>query len=138
MPSGQRAPHLHKGPKPEDPLIRTFNTEQMVELLKRTGGTEASILESRDLMEMLLPMLRADFTLIQEYVYSTKEKLSVPFVCFTGNSDKLVDIGTFNEWNMHTEKLCKFHEIAGGHFFFQENFSDFIQILTQELSAFNM
>jgi medium-chain acyl-[acyl-carrier-protein] hydrolase len=65
MVSGCAAPQSRGTPRrlhqlPEDELIAELRTYQ---------GTPAEVLAHRELMDLLLPVLRADFALVEHYVY---------------------------------------------------------------------
>jgi len=86
-------------------------------------------------MTFLLPMLKADFSMSQEYIYQTKDKLDIPFVCFVGKQDALVLHGS-QEWSQHTTKNFSIYTIEGGHFFHQENPTELLSLIAKELAQF--
>src|SRR6185436_20768362 len=60
--SGSSAPHLH--------LVKersSLSDAELVRELAEMGGTPREILEDAEMMELLLPMLRADFALVESY-----------------------------------------------------------------------
>ena len=82
--SGRRAPQL----PPEDER-RTFDLpkDEFVEELGRLNGTPREVLEHPELLELLLPILRADFSVCQTYVYAPGEPLDVPITVLGGLED---------------------------------------------------
>ncbi len=63
--SGHRAPHL-----PDRRMhISHLPNDQFITQLSHMNGTPAAVVQHRELMEMLLPALRADFTLCETYTY---------------------------------------------------------------------
>ena len=63
--------------------------EQFVEELRRLGGTSQAILENSELLDIFLPVLRADFALSESYDYRVQEPLSLPTFAYAGESDAL-------------------------------------------------
>ena len=61
--------------------------EQFVEELRRLGGTSQAILENSELLDIFLPVLRADFALSESYDYRVQEPLSLPTFAYAGESD---------------------------------------------------
>lgn len=64
--SGYRAPQV---PDP-DPPIHDLPEPEFLEELRRLNGTPEIVLENTELMQMLLPALRADFAVIETYAYT--------------------------------------------------------------------
>ena len=63
--SGSRPPHI-----PEPRPLHLLPEQEFTKELRRFSGTPESVMQSRDLMEMYLPILRADFSIDETYVYS--------------------------------------------------------------------
>jgi medium-chain acyl-[acyl-carrier-protein] hydrolase len=61
--SGYRAAQI---PDP-DPPIHALPEPEFLEELRRLNGTPKIVLENTELMQMLLPSLRADFAVIETY-----------------------------------------------------------------------
>jgi len=129
------AVHLRTGPKSGEPLIRDFNVDQMIELLRKYGGTAPEVLESRELMSFILPTLKADFGMAQEYIYVKKEQLDIPIVSFVGTKDAVPMQGA-KEWSQHTTKIFTIHTIEGSHFFHQENPTQLTSLISNEISKY--
>ncbi len=81
--SGRQAPHVPD----RDPVTYHLPDEEFVRDLRRLNGTPKEVLESEELMQLLLPLLRADFELIQTYTYRPSPKLQCPLVVFGGIGD---------------------------------------------------
>jgi len=63
--SAHRAPQI-----PElDPPTYNLPEPQFIEELKRLNGTSSEILQNNELMRLMIPLLRADFELVQTYSY---------------------------------------------------------------------
>jgi len=85
---------------------------------------------------MFLPMLRADFSMAQEYTFIQKDKLDIPFACFAASKDSLMSPDDVKEWRQQTSKSFSFHVIEGGHFFHQQNTNEILMLIAKELGAF--
>ncbi|HEX8092144.1 MAG TPA: thioesterase domain-containing protein, partial [Blastocatellia bacterium] len=62
--AGRRAPHI------PDTEPRTYNLPEpeFIEELRRINGTPQAVLDNEELMQLFLPVLRADFEVCQTYV----------------------------------------------------------------------
>jgi surfactin synthase thioesterase subunit len=70
-----------------------------------------------DLRELLLPALRADVTMHENYVPSTTEPLSVPITAVRGTGDELVATDDIREWAEFTAAGFTVAELPGAHMY---------------------
>lgn len=70
-----------------------------------------------DLRELLLPALRADVTMHENYVPSTTEPLPVPITALRGAGDDLVDADGIREWAEFTTARFAAAELPGAHMY---------------------
>ena len=84
------------------------------------GGTPPEILESDELMRLLLPSLRADFELCERYEFAEEPQLDVPILSFAGTHDAEAPEPTIHEWADHTTAPFTLRRVVGGHFFLHE------------------
>ena len=81
------------------------------------GGTPREILEDADLMELVLPVLRADFTLVETYRATDEERVACPVTAFAGTGDREVPIESVRRWGRYTSGPFGVIEIPGDHFY---------------------
>ena len=111
--SAARAPHLALAEPPLHQLPKAaFLTE-----LSRYGGTPQAVIQNDELMELLLPTLRADFALLETYRYQAQVPLSCAITAIGGNQDAIVSLDDVRPWQMHTAAQFSLDEITGDHFF---------------------
>ncbi|MFJ8913671.1 thioesterase II family protein [Amycolatopsis sp. NPDC102389] len=70
-----------------------------------------------DLRELLLPALRADVTMHENYVPSTTEPLTVPITALRGTGDELVSAADIREWAEFTTAGFDTVELPGAHMY---------------------
>lgn len=129
--SGCRAPHL---PDPE-PLTHTLPDDEFLAELRRFNGTPAEVLANRDLMALLLPTIRADFTVFKTYRYSPQPPLSCPITAFGGWQDPMVTHDHLQAWQSQTKATFSLHMLPGDHFFIHSHQHLLIQIMSAKLAA---
>lgn len=102
------------------------------------GGITQEMIEIKELMDMVLPVLRADFKMIEEYkkenVEYPKEVFSVPIIAFTGKKDKGVTSDDMNEWRKYTKGKFELYQFEGNHFFINEYYQEIIDIICSQLN----
>lgn len=127
--SGHRGPHL---PYPVPP-IRDLGPERFVEELRRYDGTPPEALGSAELIELLLPALRADFTVCETYEYAEDDPLECPIAAYGGLRDPDVPRADLEAWAKHTKGEFVVRMFHGGHFYHQASRSLFFQMLSRDL-----
>ncbi|MEM9816735.1 MAG: alpha/beta fold hydrolase [Cyanobacteria bacterium P01_D01_bin.6] len=111
--SAARAPHLTST---EPPLHQLPKADFLAEL-NRYGGTPQAVIQNDELMELLLPTLRADFALLETYRYQAQAPLSCAIAAIGGNQDAIVSLDDVRPWQIHTAAQFSLDEITGDHFF---------------------
>lgn len=114
--SGCRAPQL---PEPHPDIFRLADDEFLA-LLRELGGIPPDILEDPARVGRLLPLLRADFSVVGTYVYALEPPLPVALSIWGGRDDDVFDAESLLAWRHQTEMECALHLLPGGHFFLHE------------------
>jgi medium-chain acyl-[acyl-carrier-protein] hydrolase len=127
--SGRAAPHL---PSRRRPIHRLPDREFRGEL-KALGGTPAAVFENDELMEVLLPTLRADFTAHETYRYRDEPPLDCPILAVTGAEDAVAPPADVEKWRRHTRAAFDVRVLPGGHFFIQTQRRLFLELLSTTL-----
>ncbi|MGQ9633512.1 MAG: alpha/beta fold hydrolase [Bryobacteraceae bacterium] len=129
--SGARAPHLRKDwvPPPE-PSEKDFLHE-----LERLEGIPPGLRQSKDLLAVVLPALRADATLYRNYVYPGPVPLDCPVFAYGGREDPNIRPEHLEAWQQETSGPVRVRLFPGGHFFIQTAQREFLTALAEDLSA---
>ncbi|MEU6701246.1 alpha/beta fold hydrolase [Pseudonocardia sp. NPDC046786] len=88
--------------------------------LTRLGGTAAEVLAHRELREIVLPVVRNDYRLIETYRPGPAEPLSVPVTALRGDADPDVDAADADAWREITTGAFDAVVLPGGHFYLTE------------------
>jgi len=113
---------------------RGLTDKEFVEELKNIGGTPKEILRIPELLELMLPTLRADFSLCENYKYSPEDRLESPFSIFGGKEDADVSVKALEAWAAETSSSCSVKLFEGGHFFIHACRDALLQSIVEELS----
>lgn len=101
--------------------------------LRRLQGTPEEILQNEELLQLLLPALRADFEIVETYQYTPGLPLPCPITVFCGRQDSEAPPSSVSGWEKQTNRLCRFHFFQGGHFFLHHEQKNVLDALTREL-----
>lgn len=102
--------------------------------LQRLKGTPAEVLAHPELMEVVMPLLRADFELIQTYSYTYEQPLNVPLTALGGLEDD-ISRQSLEDWRAETTGPFSVRMFAGDHFYLTTNQQLLPTILAEELSV---
>jgi len=128
--SGCGAPHL---PNPH-PLIHHLPDLDFIKSLQELDGIPAEIAGNSELMDLLLPMLRADFEAFESYP-ANSHKLICPIIAFGGLNDSRVSHEQLEGWASHTTTGFRSQYFPGGHFFIHTNEAAVIASINSELTS---
>jgi len=128
--SARRAPHL---PLTEGPYHKLPDSAFVDVLVNRYNGIPQAILGEPDLMQLFLPILRADFTLLETYNHIPGEPLSEPITVFGGLEDRIVSQADLSAWKQLTRGAVDVHMMSGGHFFLQSAPEPMLRIMAAAL-----
>jgi medium-chain acyl-[acyl-carrier-protein] hydrolase len=127
--SGHRAPQL---PDPQSAIHQLPDTEFLAKL-RILGGTPEEVLQNPELMQLFLPVLRADFAVCETYCYTTEEPLDCSITAFGGNDDPRVSREELLAWQTQSHKSFSLRMFPGDHFFLQSARVPVLRVLAQDL-----
>ena len=127
--SGRPAPQV---PRPE-PLSYNLPEEEFKQKLLSLNGTPPEVLEHPEVMELLIPIVRADFSVVETYEYKPEPPLDVPLVAFGGLQDAAVTKEEVEAWREQTSSTFRLWMIPGDHFFLNSAQRLLLYKLSQEL-----
>ncbi|WP_323118651.1 thioesterase II family protein [Burkholderia alba] len=116
--------------------------EQMVARLRTRGGTPDALLDDLDFIDLMLPMLRADFHLCGVHPAHLAARaaapghapLACPIDVFVGRDDPATANGDdVAAWSAETRGPCTVHRFAGGHFYLDDAPQPVLDTLVQAL-----
>jgi surfactin synthase thioesterase subunit len=113
--SGCRAPRVRHTGRP----VHSLSDAAFREELRRLGGTPAELLDNDELMDLVLPTLRADFAVCETYAYAAGRPLDCPISALGGSRDDTVDRGDLEGWRAETTGRFRVRILPGNHFFVQ-------------------
>lgn len=111
--SGRRAPRL---PDPR-PSIHDLPDALFKEEIIRLDGTAPEIFAAEELARIFMPLLRADLSICENYVYADEAPLNLPITVFGGTHDTGARPDHLEAWRESTTQDCAVHLFPGGHFY---------------------
>jgi len=127
--SGRRAPQI---PDP-DPITYNLPDDEFVAELRRLQGTPEEVLASPEMKAFFLPLIRADFELVETYQYQDEAPLACPIYSYGGLQDINVPAPDLREWQKQTLKPAKTRMFPGHHFYIHSSPAEIIQALRRDI-----
>jgi medium-chain acyl-[acyl-carrier-protein] hydrolase len=127
--SGHAAPQI---PDPDPPTYHLPDSE-FIEELRRLEGTPEELLQNTEFLQLLIPLLRADFALCDTYKYIHGKALNCPISAFGGLQDPETPHDGISAWQIQTSGLFQSRFFEGDHFFIQKQQTALLQALSQDL-----
>lgn len=129
--SGNRAPQ-RPASTAEEPL-HLLSDDEFVQKLREYNGTPEAVLQHAELMDLLMPLLRADFSVYETYLYQEEEPLSCDISAFGGTQDPKVSREDVEGWRAQTKGYFTARMLPGDHFFLHSAQAQLLQAVSQDL-----
>ncbi|MEM9103882.1 MAG: thioesterase domain-containing protein, partial [Pseudomonadota bacterium] len=113
--SGSSAPHVCR----EHKHVSHLTDEEFIEGLMRFDGPIEKIISNQELVELFLPLLRADFNIADTYSKQPGVPLNVPFTVLGGCNDEDAMPHELPSWNQHFSREGQIVLFEGNHFFIE-------------------
>lgn len=103
--------------------------------LRTMDGTPPDLLDNDEFMEIMLPVLRADFTVADRYQYTPGPLLNAPITAFGATDDLTVTWDSVHQWRRCTESNSVVRWVPGNHFFIHARKQHVLSLLSSELRS---
>ncbi|MGJ5176285.1 thioesterase II family protein [Bradyrhizobium oligotrophicum] len=101
--------------------------------LLRLNGTPQEALQSREIMQAALPVLRADFLMCGNYVHRRRRPLPCPIRVFGGDRDE-TRAEALQAWRGETSASFGLDMLAGDHFFIHGRQAELLNLIAAVLA----
>ncbi|WDE13824.1 thioesterase II family protein [Thalassomonas haliotis] len=136
--SGSRGPQV----KAKENTTYHLADDAFMTELENLNGTPKAVLENKELMELFLPLLRADFEIAETYQYNSKITFDCPLTVLGGEQDIQITREHLQGWQDFFALPADIQILPGDHFFIDshpelvtEQVNNIIGQLTAKLPA---
>jgi medium-chain acyl-[acyl-carrier-protein] hydrolase len=127
--SATEAPHRRSSDEPLSGLPKSA----LVKKLREFNGAPAEALQHDELLDLMLPTIRADFELCETYEYHPESPLECPMTIYGGLEDHDVEAGRLAAWSEMTVGACEIRMFPGGHFYLNNSREVFLRAFAGDL-----
>ncbi|MCG8922445.1 thioesterase II family protein [Lentzea sp. CC55] len=128
--SGRAAPQLPNTRRE----LRALPTDDLVAELRALGGFPDVLLKERSLLEMFLPLLRADLTVNEVYRHVPGPPLPIPLTAFGGVDDPRAEKSELAAW----QELSADSAVVtypGGHFYLEGRVAEVLDVVRMRMAG---
>jgi medium-chain acyl-[acyl-carrier-protein] hydrolase len=129
MVSGRRAPRV----RTDRPLLTGLPDDDFLAEVERMGGMPQEVLDEPDLLSLILPVLRADFELVETYEPLPGGRLGCPVSAYLGTADPLAQQAEVSAWREETTGPFTFRLFPGDHFYLRGYRTDVLRAVRQDM-----
>ncbi|NQX41019.1 Surfactin synthase thioesterase subunit [Pedobacter steynii] len=106
-----------------------MNNADFIEEIKKLGGAPDELFESEDLLDFYLPILRADFEIVENRVSSEEAAVLTPIYSMMGDLEE--NHQEISNWGNYTKTKFNSKIFEGGHFFIHDYPNEIAEIINQ-------
>lgn len=128
--SGRGAPSL--GPGRAD---RIRDDTELLATLSRLGGTSSAVFEDPELLELIVPPVRADYRALSAYTWAAAPRLSSPLTALVGDADPVVTVEEAEAWRGLTDGGTDLRVFPGGHFYLDRQAEEVAKVVRTSLRS---
>ena len=122
-------------PDPNHP-IHSLPDSEFLQSLNRLNGVPAEVLQNLEMMQLLTPMLRADFAVAETYRFNPgSPPLDCPIIAFGGTEDPRVSRERIEGWAVQTNSRFEIINLPGDHFFVNTAKDSILQSVSGEIQS---
>ncbi|MEU2223935.1 alpha/beta fold hydrolase [Streptomyces sp. NPDC018347] len=110
--SGRRGPSVERIEN-----VHLADDARLIEDIARLDGTDSAVLRDPELLQLILPALRADYRVVETYRPTPGPRLRSPFVVMTGDADPRVTPDEARTWSQETDGTFELQVYPGAHFY---------------------
>jgi surfactin synthase thioesterase subunit len=129
--SGRRAPSRQRAES-----AHLLDDDGLLREIRALAGTDDRLFADEELVRMVLPAIRADYRLVDDYRYHPAPPLDCPLTVLTGTDDAKVTPDEAAAWQTHTSAAFDLVTLTGGHFFLTAHQAKVAEVIRTGLGPF--
>jgi medium-chain acyl-[acyl-carrier-protein] hydrolase len=126
-----QAPHL---PWKHSPMRALPDDEFLSEMAKRYGALPAEVIADPEMRALVLPILRADISMIEKYVHLQESPLICDVTVFGGVKDHMVQRHELEAWQQLTSGRFRLQMLDGSHLFLKTHKDHLLHSIAGEMN----
>jgi medium-chain acyl-[acyl-carrier-protein] hydrolase len=133
---GPRALFVSAYPAPDLPIpppVYNLPRPELIRWLVDNGGLDIDVAQHDELMDVLLPALRADLAVADTYAYRSAPSLPWPIRVFLGAEDPSCTLADVGGWHRQSTRGCEVDVLPGDHFYLHDQAALLVELIERDL-----
>lgn len=131
--SGRSPPH-----RPSDrPPLHGLQPNELLQSLTKLGGIPPELLAHNEILELALPVIRADIEACERHNTLASPKLPIKLVVYGGSEDEDASFEELKRWGELTSLPTSVRLFRGGHFYIYEDIEALIASIVNDMNGAN-
>ncbi|HEX5406866.1 MAG TPA: alpha/beta fold hydrolase [Pseudonocardiaceae bacterium] len=128
--SGRRGPTATRTER----WVHQMPDGEVVGEIKLLDGTAGELLDDPEMLELVMPAIRADHQAIETYVAETGALVHCPLTALVGDADPKTTPEEARAWSVHTTDRFDLRVFPGGHFYVADQRAAVVATIMAEIS----
>jgi surfactin synthase thioesterase subunit len=108
--------------------------QELRSYLRAMGGMQPEAAANRELVDLIIPVLRADLTAVARWDWQYASRLECPIVALAGEADDYASPSRMRGWRRETKQEFEVRTFPGAHFFIREEAEKVRNLVAQHIS----
>lgn len=117
----------------KDKWIHKLDDNELIKEIMPLGGISEEVLKNREILELYIPIIRADYKVVETYKFNQREMLIDCDITVINGKNDYTHINHIYEWEKMTKGKCTFDFFDGGHFFINNYNNQLAEIVSKTL-----
>jgi surfactin synthase thioesterase subunit len=114
-------------------MLSSLPSRQLIAYFESIGSLQKEIVNDDELMDYILPILRNDLVLYENYTSVYANKLTIPVAVINGKQDNILQ-KDIEGWQFETTAQIEFYQMEGHHFFMSQFSATFSELIINLLT----
>ena len=110
--------------------------EFLSEMAKRYGALPAEVIADAEMRALVVPILRADISVIENYSFLPEAPLNCDISVFGGSADQMVKRQDLEPWQELTSGRFRLQMLDGNHLFLKSHQDHLLHFIAGEMQQF--
>jgi len=128
-----QAPQL---PWKHSPMRSLPDDQFLSEMAKRYGALPAEVISDPEMRALVVPILRADISMIENYEHLRESPLACDITVFGGLRDHMVKRAELESWREQTTGRFRLQMLDGNHLFLKSHKDQLLLSIAGEINAY--
>ncbi|MDB5086621.1 MAG: Surfactin synthase thioesterase subunit [Mucilaginibacter sp.] len=100
-------------------MLSSLPSRELIAYFESIGSLQKEIVNDAELIDYILPILRNDLVLYENYTPVYENKLTIPLAVINGKQDNILQ-KDIDGWQFETTVQVEFYQMEGHHFFMSQ------------------